>query len=364
MSFRASDFHASEGAGGRQHQQPRRGPPQRTACAAAADEREPVRHVVSLGCRCSQAATFKVLRQRRYACPFDWIFSSAGMIVHCLRDDFATFLDRSQYFLAATLFDAIGLPPGSAPRDRNVIGHHVYSDMTEGVGRGSIFNHRDPLHNDDDYAYTERTAERLRCVLASADRKLFAMMNLNRQLWIEADIRELFDELCARTKNFTLVAVNCIRNQGASAWEAPAQEVGREERGNSQLLVYSMPCVGENTGSYFREDCDAAKIRTILVDPFKFRLADDPLPDGVVRPAVLPQEKQAAKQVQKLDSFQSKCQEQEQQEQRQQQQQEQQQEQQLKSRWSRSQLAQSGGQAPDPEQAPTRRWRSRHAQSA
>jgi len=298
------------------------------------------------------------------------------MIVHCLRDDFATFLDRSQYFLAATLFDAIGLPPGAAPRDRNIIGHHIYSAMTEGVGRGSIFNHRDPLHNDEDYAYTQRTVERLRCVLASTDRKLFAMMNLNRQLWIETDIRELFDELCARTHNFTLIVVNCIRNQGASAWEVDAQEVTREERGTSQMLVYSMPCVGDNTGSYFREDCDAAKIRTVLVDPFAFHLADDPLPDGALRPAVLPQEQQqVSEQVQKRDSFQSKCSEQQQQQQQQQEQEQQQ------TRWSRSrqvlgpisdaavmtveaQSAPTGEEVPNPVQVPVRRWCSRNAQLA
>jgi len=256
--------------------------------AGSARQGEPVKHLVSLGCRCSQAATFKVLQQRRYACPFDWIFSSARMVTHCLRDDFATFLDRSQYFLHATVFDSIGLPPGSAPRDRKLIGHHVYSEMTEGVGRGSIFNHKDPLHSDEDYTYTQRTVERFRHVLATGDRKMFAVMNLNKQLWIESDIRELFDELCKRTNNFVLVAVNCIRNLGERARSFDVELSSREERHGAELLLYRFPCVGDNTGSYFRDDFDASRIRSVLVEPFRFALADDPLIQAWAPPASVP----------------------------------------------------------------------------
>jgi len=232
---------------------------------------------VSLGCRCSQAATFKTLQQRRYACPFDWIFSSAQMITHCLRDDFGAFLDRSKYFLNATLVDAIGLRPGSAPRERKIIGHKVYSTMMGGVGKGAIFNHRDPLHNDADYEYTERTVERLRCVLASQDRKLFTIINLNKQLWLEEDIRELFKELCSATKNFVLIAVDCMRNLGGRARNLPPEELEQDVQGDSQLLMYRLPCVGDNTGSYFREEFDAARMRALVISPYRFDLVEDPL---------------------------------------------------------------------------------------
>ena len=72
------------------------------------------------------------------------------MVAHCLQNDFKDFLDRHQYFENAAVFDAVGLKPGSAPRERKLIGHQLYSTMTGGVGRGTIFNHRDPLHNDED----------------------------------------------------------------------------------------------------------------------------------------------------------------------------------------------------------------------
>lgn len=246
-----------------------------------------MKHVISLGCRCSQAATFKTLGQRRYACPFDWIFSSAEMINHCLRDDFKTFLDWQQYTHEATLFDAIGLPPGSRPRARNLIGHRVYSEMTRGVGRGAIFNHRDPLNKAEDYDYTLRTVERFRRVLASTDRKLFVVMNLNKQLWVEDDLRELFIELCQRTTNLELVALDCSRNLGPEARGMHLEELAREESEGGEggrFLMYRLPCVGDNTGSYFREDFDADRVRSILVEPYRFALAADPLPRDVIVP--------------------------------------------------------------------------------
>lgn len=238
----------------------------------------PVKHVVSLGCRCSQAVIFKEIGQRRYACPFDWIFSSARIVLHCLKDDFGSFLDRSLMYLNATVVDAVGLKPGSAPRERKLIGHRIYSDMTEGVGRGTIFNHRDPLNSESDYDYVCRTVERFRLVMSHGERKMFVVMNLNKQLWIERDLRELFDELSRRTRNFTLLAVNCCMNLGEEALRMEVELQSCETRAEGQLLLYSLPCVGANSGSYFRHDFDAGRAREILVAPFRFELpAGDPL---------------------------------------------------------------------------------------
>ena len=145
----------------------------RMAFPAAPRETQPVKHVISLGCRCSQASVYRAFGHRRYACPFDWIFSSPKMVIHCLQDDFKQFLDRQLLYQNGSSFDAIGLKPGSAPRERRLIGHKFYSTLTSGVGRGTIFNHRDPLHNDEDYDYLVRCVERFRLALASEERKLF-----------------------------------------------------------------------------------------------------------------------------------------------------------------------------------------------
>ena len=181
--------------------------------------------MISLGCRCSQSSVYKAMGARRYACPFDWIFSSAAMVSHCLRDDFRDFLDKHQYYLNGTSFDAIGLKPGSAPRERKLIGHNTYSEMTAGVGRGTIFNHRDPLHDDSDYLYIQRCVQRFRSLLGSADRKLFVVLNLNRQLWIEADFMELFRELSQKTCNFLLLVLDCSgKNIGPTAARMPLED--------------------------------------------------------------------------------------------------------------------------------------------
>ena len=214
--------HLGHGGPG-QFAQPEQGPRQPR-------EAEPFRHVISLGCRCSQSSIYKSMGARRYACPFDWIFSSAAVVSHCLKDDFKQFLDRSLYFLNGSSFDAIGLKPGSAPRERKLIGHSTYSSMTAGVGRGTIFNHRDPLHNDSDFQHTQRCVQRFRRVLASADRKLFVVVNLNPQLWIEADVLELYQELAQRTSNFLLLVLDCSnKNLGPGVAQLPAEAVDRNE---------------------------------------------------------------------------------------------------------------------------------------
>lgn len=204
-----------------------------------------------------------------------------------MRDDFGSFLDRAQYFPAGTKHDAIGLPPGSAPRDRHLVGHRMYSEMTRGVGRGTIFNHRDPLGSDEDFEYTVRTVERFKRVIVTNERKLFVIMNVNKQLWVESDLRELFVELSLRTRNFELVAIDCARNLGLGVCDAPVESLGVDARESGSFAMYRFPCVGDNTGSYFREECDAERMRTFLVDSRTFRLVADPFPQHEVLRAPL-----------------------------------------------------------------------------
>jgi len=243
-------------------------------------EDETFSYVASMGCRCSQARLFQVLGKRRCALPFDWIFSSAAMVTDCLRDDFRAFLDRSQYFLNAVVHDSIGLPPGSRPRDRHLIGHRRYSEMMKGVGRGTIFNHRNPMSeakDREDYCYYERCVERFRSILQAGDRKLFAIMNLNSQLWLEDDIRALWQELCRCSRNFLLIAVDCMKNIGERARAMEVETLAEEVNGDRRMLLYRLPCIDDNTGSYFRNSFDEERMRSLVIDPYRFALVDDPL---------------------------------------------------------------------------------------
>jgi len=250
-----------------------------------ASDGPPFRHVISLGCRCTSANIFKSHNKRRYAGPFDWAFCCPAIVASCLRDDFQAFLDRKQYFLAATKHDTVGLPPGSRPQERRLIGHKTFSPMMRGVGRGVIFNHRDPLHVDEDLQYLQRAVARFRHVLQSEERKLFVILNINEQLWTDYGISALFDELYSRTSNFLLLAVDCVKHAGERAFSQPAEILSHQIEGNAELLTYRLHCAGDNTGSYFRDNRDGVRVKELLIDPYRFALANDPLAEGDSAPA-------------------------------------------------------------------------------
>jgi len=120
--------------------------------------------VVSLGTRCFTSEFLKRQRLREWAGPFDWIFSNVAMIEHCVRDDFATFLDRALY-RPVPLEERIHGP------DVNRVDHLFYRDR---FGVRNVFNHHD-VHEDRDYAYLQRCVGRFRRALASPSQHVFLL---------------------------------------------------------------------------------------------------------------------------------------------------------------------------------------------
>ncbi len=112
-------------------------------------EEEPFSDAVSLGSLCLPAAWLRAHGMRLAAFPFDWIHSSAAMVRHCLRDDFRTLLDRSQYFAAG----------------RDGFGHATYTPMLLGRGEKVVWRHHDPLRIPRDYELLRRCVGRLRSSL-------------------------------------------------------------------------------------------------------------------------------------------------------------------------------------------------------
>ena len=106
-----------------------------------------------------------------------------------------------------------------------------------------------------------------------------ARLNLNKQLWVEADLHQLFTELRRRSRNFLLLAVDCsCKNLGHAAGDPELLcEVGDDGDDSAQMLMYRLPCAGDNTGSYFREPWDAERVKKLLVEHFTFDLSPDPL---------------------------------------------------------------------------------------
>ena len=140
---------------------------------------------------------------RVYAGPFDWVFSDARMVTHCLVDGFASFLDRPQMRL-----------------NRGKPSHVLYSPMTRHT---IIFNHHNPLESDEDHAHFVRCAARLNAVLACPEPKLLLLTSKPasqqpKRLDLGA-VRGLFDALCARSSHFELlvVALECSAKPSSNA---------------------------------------------------------------------------------------------------------------------------------------------------
>ncbi|HEV7326101.1 MAG TPA: DUF1796 family putative cysteine peptidase, partial [Bosea sp. (in: a-proteobacteria)] len=149
-----------------------------------------VKHVVPLGTNCLTAAVLKSNGLKRYSTPFDWLFSSPGAVLHCLRDDFSTFLDASHY--------------RSIPRPEGERGaEHLW--FVENFNVTQMFAHRDPtepVH----YAYFERCVQRFRDVCASEDGKIFWMLSEAKHDAVEL-FAQLSDALGQITRNSTFICV-------------------------------------------------------------------------------------------------------------------------------------------------------------
>jgi hypothetical protein len=91
----------------------------------------------SLGENCSSAWYLKQSGLKAESYPFDWIFSSPEIVLHCIEDEFKTFLDKSL------------IEPS---RDGHSAGHAFY--------HSKLFNHRNPLGGAREYGYITRCCER------------------------------------------------------------------------------------------------------------------------------------------------------------------------------------------------------------
>lgn len=119
------------------------------------DAREPgaVNHV-SLGSHCHAAQILKETGLRTWSGPFDWIFSSPGMVRDCLADDFAALLDRSQY-------ESTPLHERTAPHETRCR-HRLYRERH---AIPFVFNHHDPAASAADDAFLREGVRRMRAAL-------------------------------------------------------------------------------------------------------------------------------------------------------------------------------------------------------
>ena len=149
-----------------------------------------INHVCSLGGLCHSSQILKRNKLKVCSYPFDWIFSNPNMIIDCIEDGFAKFLNKSYYIDASD-------------NSRQKCIHSYYSkDIT--------FNHHNPLSNKKHYDYYVRCIDRFKQLLKYQEHKLFILTIPNISCVNEAikrDIIEFNNKLSKHTLNYTVLVI-------------------------------------------------------------------------------------------------------------------------------------------------------------
>lgn len=107
-------------------------------------EKIEIHEALSIGDTCMASHLLKKNNLKRKSYPFDWIFSNLDMVEDCIQDGFVKFLDKN----------AMRRLPD--PEKTNQCGHLHYGNPPDYV----IFNHHNPLDNEEEYQYFKRCIKR------------------------------------------------------------------------------------------------------------------------------------------------------------------------------------------------------------
>lgn len=176
---------------------------------------EPFAHCVSLGPTCHAAAFLQAhpAKVRRFALPFDWLYSSAAVAASSLVDGCEALLDRSQ-------LEPVGAGGKRASRHRAL----------QAADTKPLFLHHAPASLDADFRYLHRAADRLRRVLGDCQqRALFLHLRVDAKPGAESRATFLSEaealfvalQLCRPQGNFKLMTVRAVQT-------APSRAGGRE----------------------------------------------------------------------------------------------------------------------------------------
>ena len=127
------------------------------------NKRITINHLISLGTHCYTSYLLKGAGLKKYSCPFDWIFSSPGMVGHVINDDFNKFIDRKYFISTQTV-----RTQGSKFEFKPVIHDYYRSEFKI----TNVFNHHNPQLTSD-YNYFVRSIERFRKMLFSNENVMF-----------------------------------------------------------------------------------------------------------------------------------------------------------------------------------------------
>jgi hypothetical protein len=152
-----------------------------------------INYTCSFGDRCHSSQLLKRNNLKRYSYPFDWIYSSSDNIIHCIQDNFNTFLDKSYYIDIEIKWND------------NQCGHKYYNH--------NMFNHHDP-RNEEDYNYFVRCVNRFKDLLQKQEHKLFIIIgNRDNTDITNSNLINFNKKLSKYTSNYTLLVIYYIPNK-------------------------------------------------------------------------------------------------------------------------------------------------------
>lgn len=133
-------------------------------------------YFLPIGQNCSLSWYMKAVGAQSESYPFDWVFSSPGIVADCIETRFAHFLDPAEHF---------ELENGPAPSGHMRAGHRRYHN--------AMFNHRSPIP-EADLAYYGRCVARFLAVWDSDQPVTLVSMALpehaKRQAWAGGFVEE------------------------------------------------------------------------------------------------------------------------------------------------------------------------------
>ncbi|MFW7266970.1 DUF1796 family putative cysteine peptidase [Gluconacetobacter sp. Hr-1-5] len=205
---------------------------------------DPVSFFIPFGTCCLPAKTIETLGLRRFSLPMDWLFTTNPMLVHCINDDFSTFLDKKYYSF---------IPLHERPwgEDHSFCHHSFYR---ENHNANFVFNHFNPLEGPV-YETLKRRTDRLINTLSSKENKVF--LNFSHDSCKKEDFIHLHNAIKEKYSNFSLVMIsyNGISTDG-------------EFIKNVSFLDQSCYCefysFSKFTGDRFHADIDNSIIHSIL----------------------------------------------------------------------------------------------------
>lgn len=211
-------------------------------------------YVISLGDNCCVGKWLQRLRLKKQSYPFDWLFSRTDIVRDCLEDDFAKFLDKENY---------------RAVKGAKKCKHLLY------LPNGHMFNHYNPLAQEDHYTYYVRCVQRFRKVMQSDARKLFVRISgrIDELKNGFADVRRLCASLDQRTKNFTLVTI---------FYDATCPEPYERVVSEPNLVVYRFRTRTRPSVLAFVEPQENANMRKLMQE-FRYDLKEL-VPDNQAEP--------------------------------------------------------------------------------